>query len=287
MQKEMNSTIGYIADYRNVDKNVNKAVPITTVERNSPVRFTGTGSKTNTASLAKSTTYEESVQVDTVSVENPLTKRAGLYRIFFACIMMLLTVSGIMILFYALSRTAIIMNNSPANAKYSNYIAPVVMHDPAPFEDVELVDQNTKIASCIWRNIFQNGVSAYNEIDEQGLTLMPTSDVQRACTELFGPNAKIDIDANINGQFFSLASGEDCFHIGAISNASSFVPYIEDITEKKDVISLAVSYLSRDDKYFSSDDDKADKPSPVKRMIYNLKLNEGTNKYYIQSIKTP
>ncbi len=286
MLNETDKIIGYSVDYRTSEKGTSKAASVMStgfISDRPKVNRKATCEKCDTHGELSSIEYN----FDTINIVKPATRKVGLYRLFFACVMMILSVAGIMILMYALSRTTIVMSNSSSNSKYSNYIAPVVMHDPAPFEDGNFEDINTKIASCIWRNIFQNGISAYNEFDEQGLTLMPTCDIQKACTELFGPNATINMNENINGPFFSCTAGEECFHIGTTSNANSFVPYIDSVDEKKDMISLAVSYLSRDDKYFSANNDSTDKPSPVKRMIYNLKLSEGTNKYYIHSIENP
>lgn len=274
MPHEKSNQLEYSADYRTHGGQAKRA----TVRANTKAKVhysRATGEET------------PAISTDTIAISKPTKRKLGLYRILFACVMMILAIAGITTLISALNRTALVMNTSSTNAKYSNYIAPVVMHDPSPFEDSTHIDTSTKIASSIWRNIFQKGTSAYKDFDEEGRTLMSTNDIQTACTELFGPTATISTSENINGQFFSFVPGEDFFHISATSNASSFVPYIDDITQNNDILSLAVSYLSRDDKYFSTGEDKTEKPTPLKHMVYNLKLNEATNKYYIQSVANP
>ena len=266
-----NTALEYSADYRTADNHANKVTVKATAKPKSShaVAHLEGAFPTN---------------VDTISTSMPTTRKIGLYKVVFACVMFALAIAGVMALFSALSRTTAVMGNSPSNAKYGSYIAPVVMYDPPPFDDSSHLDANVKIAASIWRNIFQKGASTYKELDADGLTLMPASDVQSACVELFGPNATINTGESVHGQFFSHTAGDDCFHISVTSNAGSLVPHVDDITEDNEALNLVVSYFSRDEKNLNAGDNKAAAPSPVKRMVYNLRLNEGSKKYYIHSV---
>lgn len=272
--QQKSSALEYSADYRTADNHANEV----TVKANSKPKSSNTEAHLEGALP---------INVDTISTSRTTTRKIGLYRVVFACVMISLAAVAIITLLSALSRTAAVVSNSPTNTKYGSYIAPVVMHDPPPFDDSSHLDANVKIAASIWRNIFQKGASTYKELDAEGLTLMPASDVQSACTELFGPNATINTIESVRGQFFSHTAGDDCFHISATSNAGSLVPHVDDIIEEDDALSLAVSYFSRDEKNLKAGDNKAAAPSPVKRMVYNLRLDEGTNKYYIHSVSRP
>lgn len=269
--QQKSSALEYSSDYRTAERQANKV----TIKAN-----------TKPKSCPTEAYFDDTLQesFDTISTSRTTTRKIGLYRVVFACVMLILAIAGVTGLLSALSRTAAVVSNSPSNAKYGSYIAPVVMHDPPPFDDSSHLDANVKIAASIWRNIFQKGASTYKEIDADGLTLMPASDVQSACTELFGPNATINTDESVHGQFFSHTAGDDCFHIRATSNAASLVPHVDDITEDNEALNLVVSYFSRDEKKLKVGDNKAAAPSPVKRMVYNLRLNEGSKKYYIHSV---
>ena len=159
------------------------------------------------------------------------------------------------------------------------------MHDPTPFNETNKADINMIISSSIWRTILQNGIDHYKEYDEQGFTLIPVKDIQTSCTDLFGPSYTINTNEKIYGSFYSYTPAEPNFHIGAISNLDTYAPYTEEITEENDDLDLTVAYLSRDDKYFSTDETKSDTPNPVKRMKYRLKINKDTQKFYIYSIE--
>lgn len=231
--QQKSTALEYSADYRTTDSHANKV----------------TG-KANAKSSHAEAHLEGAfpTNVDTISTSMPTTMKIGLYKVVFACVMFALAIADVMALFSALNRTTAVMSNSPTNAKCESYIAPVVMHDPPPFEGCNHLDANVKVAESIWRNIFQNGTSAYKALDDESLTLMPANNVQSSCTELFRPNATINTSENVRGQFFSHTAGDDYFHISSTSNATSFVPHIDDITKDNDDLSLAVSYLVREDK---------------------------------------
>lgn len=212
-------------------------------------------------------------------------KQMGFYRSLLAGITMILSITGIIILLSAMNRTTTVINDSPTFTKYNNFLAPVVMNDPTVFNETEKADTNMIISSSIWRTLLQNGVEHYKEFDEQGLALIPVTDIQSSCTDLFGPTYTIDTNKNIYGSFYSYTPSESNFHIGAISNIDTYIPYTEEITEENDDLILTVAYLSRDDKYLSIDETKSDTPTPVKRMKYRLKINKNTQKFYIYSIE--
>lgn len=285
MSQEKNEIIEYTADYRSAPKSTRKTALISkNIQQNSKP------STTSTAVKPKSTTKNgekshQTIDSGPIKISNSNKKQLGIYRFFFAGVTMILAVVGVSILFSAMSRTTSVINNSPTYAKYNNYIAPVVMHDPSPFSELSTANSEMIISSSIWRNILQNGCEHYKEFDEQGLTLIPTSDIQKAATELFGPETTINLAENIFGPFYSYTAGEENFHISAISNLGTFVPYIEEMTEKNNELILTVSYLSRDDKFLSADDNKVDSPTPVKQMIYKLKLNSALDKYYISAVE--
>ena len=223
----------------------------------------------------------------TIKVSRYTSSRINFYRIFFAGITIILAVLGIMILFSAINRSTSVIIDSSTYTKYNNYIAPVVMHDPHPFNSPQEAGSDMIISSCVWRNIFQNGADYYKDVDEQGLTLMPMSDIKSAAIDLFGTDSVVKTTENIYGNFYSYTQGEDCFHIGPISNLGTFVPHIEEITEKDNDLSLLVSYLSREDKFLSTGEDKSETPEPIKQMIYKLKLNDTNNKYCIYAVENP
>ncbi len=302
MPRQINNIAEYSADYREKSQVTVKSTPITKATlKNKPINKTTTKKRSlsqtrfNDTINLKPVSTVETKKNKKISIQEPQAgcikpspktkKQMGFYRILFACITMILSITGIAILLSAMNRTTCVISNSPTFTKYNNYIAPVVMHNPDPFNESQKANIHTVISSAIWRTILQNGTDHYKEFDEQGLTLIPINDIQSACTDLFGPTYNINTNENIYGPFYSYTIGEKNFHISAISNLGTYIPHIEEITEEGEDLVLNVSYLSRDDKYLSTDESKSDTPTPIKSMKYKLKINKGTNKYYIYSIE--
>lgn len=285
MTQKKSKIIEYNADYRTTDK---KTVTFSTATKiGTRVNAKKMSSNEPEIKLNSAETIRNQKAADCAAIKiSEINKRQlGMHRIFFTGITIILTVVGVIILLSAMNRTTSVISDSPTYTKYNNFLAPVVMHDPKPFSELSEVNSDLIISSSIWRNIFQNGTENYKEFDDQGLTLIPLKDIQNAATELFGPTAIINTSENIFGPFYSYNSGEDNFHISTISNLGTFVSRIEEMTEKNDELILNVSYLSRKDKFFSAGNDKTDTPTPVKQMIYKMKLNAATNKYYISEIE--
>ncbi len=291
MSQKKLKEIEYNVDYRTEDKtSVQKSKAITTSipkEDLSKKYFHKDKNVRIPISFDKENKKASELDVGTIKVSRYTSSRINFYKILFASITIILAVLGTIILFSAINRSTSVIIDSSTYAKYNNYIAPVVMHDPHPFNSPQEAGSDMIISSCIWRNIFQNGTDYYKEVDEQGLTLMQISDVKNAAIDLFGTDSVVKTTENIYGSFYSYTQGEDCFHIGPISNLGTFVPHIEEITEKNNDLSLLVSYLSREDKFFSTGEDKSETPEPIKQMLYKLKLNDINNKYYIYAVENP
>lgn len=285
MTQKKNKIIEYKADYRTTDKKT-ATLSADTKSRTS-INANKRPSNESEIKIKAAEAIRNQKAADCIAIKiSEINKRQlGMHRIFFAGITIILTVVGVIILLSAMNRTTSVISDSPTYTKYNNFIAPVVMHDPKPFSEISEVNPDLIISSSIWRSIFQNGIENYKEFDDQGLTLIPLKDIQDAATELFGPATIINTSENIFGPFYSCNSGENNFHISTISNLGTFVPHIEEMTEKNDELILNVSYLSRENKFFSAGNDKTDTPTPVKQMIYKMKLNAATNKYYISEIE--
>lgn len=293
MEQEKSKVSEYHADYRSPGKTVVKASTITSSmpTRSELTRRYAEKAQENSAQTrmrspkSRQNAYTKPFGSGTIKISQKTNRQISIYRFLFAGVTMILAIIGIIILLSAINRTSSVISDSSTYIKYNNYIAPVVMHDPDPFASPLEADSDMVISSCIWRNLLQNGVEGYKEFDEQGLTLMPIADVQRAAADLFGSADVINCSADIFGAFYSHTNGENSFHISSISNAGTFLPHIEEILEKKDELILTVSYLSREDKFLSSGEDKAATPSPIKQMVYKLHLSADTGKYYISAIE--
>ena len=170
-------------------------------------------------------------------------------------------------------------------ANFSKFLAPIVMHNPDPFNSPKNADKQMKISSSIWHCVMKNGTNTYKNFDERGLTLIPVKEIETSCEELFGPEHGIDFSQSTFGPFFNMESGEKNFHISTISNQDCYLPYIENITQiNPSTIKLTVGYVVREDPFFTKSPQKAEKPEPKKYMIYILKKNQNKGEYFLNSV---
>ena len=211
-------------------------------------------------------------------------------KIIISVLLLLLTLLGLIIVINRFSSlkdppAAISVSNSIPEINYSEFLAPIVMHDPEPFKDPSKADNQMKISSSIWRCIIKNGTNKYNNFDDRGFSLIPVSEVKSSCTELFGPNNNVNFNERVFGPFYSLDAGEENFHISASSNYNSYVPYIKYIKKDGDSVKLAVGYVLREDPFFSKiGNNKESEPNIKKCMIYKLKENPDTKRFFVQEI---
>ena len=313
--------LGYSADYR--DNSLNtiddtleasedaKKHKIVKVVAKSNFVGKSSVSKTESTNLGKANNFKKSlikrarpvnkyVKNKGVGKAENLQSRQGLNnskykivvgKIAVSVVLLIVTFLGIIIIINRFSSlkdapAVVSVGNSLPDVNYSEFLAPIVMHDPEPFKDPSKADTQMKISSSIWRCIMKNGTKKYNSFDDRGFSLIPVSEVRDACKELFGPNYNVDFKERVFGPFYSLDAGEENFHISASSNYNSYIPYIKDASKDGDSINLTVGYVLREDPFFSKKTGKEalSEPDIKKCMIYKLKEEPCTNRYFVEEV---
>ena len=177
------------------------------------------------------------------------------------------------------------LHNDSKLREYDDFLAPVVMQDPAPFETIDTADPDMIMTASLWYAILQNGAESYTSYDAEGRSLVPLGDVTAACQELFGPDYVLHPATPKQETFFTFDNTDNQFHVAPYSSQSSYTPYTESERRSGDSILLRVGYLSPADAYFS-DETGNTPPSPAKYMEYELKTNPDTGKLYISAIRS-
>ena len=285
---------GYSVNYSKVDynqksKQLHQIKKSQTVVANSPTLKKYESKKDKFKREAFNTVEKKpnrTINNDDVCIKVKSSKKVLFYKILYCFFILGFSSLGIYIFssmkFNDLSSVDV---SSSCNNEYYRLLSPVVMNDLAPFDNPENADIQMIIASSIWKLITENGTQKYNQFDERGLSLIPTSDIIKASKELFGESYNLNLNESIFGSFFTFYKDEENFHISAVSNQNSCIPFIKEFTEVDDSVILNVGYISRDDKFLKFDPEKADEPSPIKYMKYTLRRDKETSAYYIYSIE--
>lgn len=176
-------------------------------------------------------------------------------------------------------------NDDSQLREYDNFLAPVVMQDPAPFETIDSVDPDLVMTASLWFAISQKGAENYDSFDAEGRSLIPLGDVTAACRDLFGPNCVLQPGNPKEETFFTFDSEDNQFHVAPYSSQSSYTPYTEQQRRSGDALLLTVGYVSPVDDYLSDETGQV-RPKPAKYMEYELRTNPNTGKLYIHAIRS-
>lgn len=169
---------------------------------------------------------------------------------------------------------------------WDEFLAPVVMQDPEPFESAADADPEMLLRASIWRTVTVNAEN-YTEYDELGRTMVPLADVIDSCHVLFGEECELSTLTTREETFFEYDEEETSFHVAPFSSESSFAPYVESSRTTNEGILLRVGYVSATDEWRGdgSSSSQAERPEPIKYMEYLLKADSSGNQY-IAAIRT-
>ncbi len=208
------------------------------------------------------------------------TKSKNPYRGVIIALTIILTIIGVGIFTSALNKTSIMTAEPISYNSFNGFLYPVVMQDPGEFSSPENADKNVVISSSIWMTIFRNKVESYNNFDDQGYALIPISEIKESCLALFCNENLINFSETIHGPFFYYNPGEESMHVGAISNQGRPLPQIKDVKENEKELIFTVDYV-----LIGSPEEDSNQRDVIKTMIYTMRLNEKTDKYYIYSVQ--
>lgn len=175
-------------------------------------------------------------------------------------------------------------STSEKKVEYTQFISPVVLTDPEPFESVEGANNQMLLESAIWSVLVSKDESSDHnyEYDDTGKIVLPAVEVEEAGKKLFGNDIKLNMDvlSETDGNvLYYYDSIEDKFHIttGGIIGPSAG---ITKIAQKSDYVSLIVGYYSQADMNSAS----SDEVEAYKYMEYVLSL-DGKGEYHIESVR--
>ena len=197
---------------------------------------------------------------------------------------------AVMILFSAV-RTVVsgftnIGSTSEKKTEYTEFISPVVVNDPMPFESIDKADNNMLLKSSIWQALNElDETEGYEHVsDATNKIVLPAEMVEKAARELFGKDVKLNM--NVLSEYDGSAiyyydSIDNSFHItrSGITGPSAI---ITKIAQKSDHISLVVGYISEEEMSLTSSESTEEEC--YKFMEYILGLNSNGS-YYIKSIR--
>lgn len=167
--------------------------------------------------------------------------------------------------------------------QFRTMLRPVVMNDPASFDDVSLANPDELLSIAIWNILLQNpDPDRYDFAD--GQMLLPQTEVEESLQSLFGTDVSVKhTTVDGGGVTFSYAEKKRCYTIPITGITPIYSPRIDDMTVSGDRVVLTVGYLSGED-VTQNENGELVLPEPAKRMRITLRRG-AENQLFISAIQ--
>ena len=210
---------------------------------------------------------------------------------------LLLALLGVVsIVTMVVDRVNLALDDTSERREYEALFSAMVSLDPAEFTSIEKADPKMLKESAILAAIELESPSKF-ERNEWGYVYIPTTDIDRYATKLFGPKINLE-NATFGQQGIILAGGDGKDHTGYVyledrqaylvppsSRAGSYFPRVESITRRRNTKTLRVAYLQMDASAAAYIDPGSQNVNVVKYREYVL-LKDG-GEYYLYAIRIP
>ncbi len=178
-----------------------------------------------------------------------------------------------------------VLDNSGKKHEYEKMLLPVVMFDPAPFEDAVNFDGLSLLQSSIWATLLGEDRDKY-ELDDNLMLVVPASDVDVTASNLFGPN--ITLTHSTFGDYeitYVYDESTRSYHVPVDVMTPSYTPQVEEIEKKGDTLLLRVGYVPPSSVMDITFTEKGitNSTTPVKYMVYEL--HKGRNGYFLYAVR--
>lgn len=165
---------------------------------------------------------------------------------------------------------------------YDNFIWPVVMQDPLPFDEKTPPESSAVISASIW-NCAMDNKNNENKFDENGMLVLSEDEVEDNAKKLFGENTSLGNKEYFNGSFYKYSPSKKEFTVAPISGTEGYLPHTLKAFERNGDVFLNVGYVSPKNQ-FNPEMSKIEKDKFEKFAKYKLKKNTETGNFYISAV---
>lgn len=176
-----------------------------------------------------------------------------------------------------------VLDNTRQKEAFEWKVYPLLMLDPAAFEDPNQLDKEVILKSALWATLLENRTK-YN-YDENGMLLVPASDLDVAAKRLYGGKVSLEHRTFSEGyDFFYIYSEEtNTYSVPIMGQTASYVPKVVDISKDGNMYTLIVGYVSPTTLWNVSEDGSSESV-PDKYLYYDLeKIDRG--EFVIRSVR--
>ena len=196
---------------------------------------------------------------------NPEGIKRKLYYIFGIVLSVLAVIGLISTVNFTVARVKEFAENTQQKTEFAKFIYPIVICDPAPFNQTVKLRNDTMLTAAMWDIILYEDKSKYEA--EFDMIVVPELDVEQHATKLFGAGLSFEHQSLLNAsvQFYYDESIKS-YRIPSNPKYFTYSPYIEEISRVGERYTLTVGYVSPTPAWLTLTSD--DQPEPEKYVVY-------------------
>lgn len=177
-----------------------------------------------------------------------------------------------------------LLDNTNQKEAFEWKVYPLLMFDPATFEDPKQLDEELLLKSALWATLFENRTKY--SYDDFGYLLVPASDLDVAAKSLYGNNITLEHKTFAEGYDYTYTYYEETntYTVPVMGQTASYTPKVVDIKKNGDIYTLIVGYVSPTTLWSVSEEGSSE-GVPDKYLYYDLeKIDRGS--FIIKSVRT-
>ena len=198
-------------------------------------------------------------------VSNPEGFRRKLYMLFGMIVTVLAIVGLVATINFAVDKVKAFADNTQQKNEFAKFVYPIVICDPAPFNQTIKLRSDTMITAALWDIILYEDKSKYET--EFDMIVVPEVDVEQHCTNLFGTGLSVEHQSVLGADIqFYYDETIKSYRVPANPKFFTYSPYVEEITRVGERYTLLVGYVSPTPAWLTLDENE--EPVSDKYMEY-------------------
>ena len=213
-------------------------------------------------------------------------RRKHRYAATIGAILIALALVGTVVLVSLLIRTVgRLLDNTKQKEAFEWKIYPLLMLDPATFDEPSQLDDVFLLKTALWSTLLEHRTT-YG-YDENGLLLVPASDLDVAAKKLYGDAVSLQHQTFSEGyEFFYIFDEEtNTYQVPVSGQTAGYTPKVVKISKNGDIYTLIVGYVAPTTLWMMSEDGSSAESVPDKYLYYDLQKLSGKN-YIVKSVRT-
>lgn len=219
------------------------------------------------------------------NAQKKIEKRSHRYVAFIGTVVMILAVIGAVTAVRGIVRiTDRAIHNTSVTEELEWKIYPLLMLDPATFDDPGQLDGDFLLKTCLWQTLLENRTTY--EYDENMMLLVPASDLDVAAKKLYGDSVTLRHQTFSDGYeyFYVYDEENDRYQVPVSDQNAGYTPKIVQIKKSGDNYTVIAGYVPPTSLWNMSSDGATAEEVPTKYLYYDL-LKTGYKQYIILSVR--